>query len=55
MLLVSGMDEATVRHTYATYAPSLEAALARARELAGKAQPDVLVLPDASDLVPRRR
>ncbi len=55
VLLVSGLPEATVRDTFATYAPSLEAALARARELTGKAEPDVLVLPDASDLVPRRR
>ncbi len=55
VLLVSGMPEATVRDTYATHAPSLEAALARARELTGKAEPDVLVLPDASDLVPLRR
>jgi nickel-dependent lactate racemase len=54
LLLVSGLPEATVRETYATYAPSLEAALASARELVGKADPDVLVLPDAGDLVPRR-
>jgi nickel-dependent lactate racemase len=52
LLLVSGLDEATVARTYATYAPSLEAALARARELVGKASPDVAVLPDAGDLVP---
>ncbi|HTN52476.1 MAG TPA: lactate racemase domain-containing protein [Anaeromyxobacter sp.] len=52
LLLVSGMPEETVRQTYATFAPSLEAALARARELVGKAAPDVLVLPDAGDLVP---
>ena len=32
VLLVSGMDEATVRQTYATYAPDLATALARARE-----------------------
>lgn len=55
LLLVSGMPEATVRETYATFAPSLEAALASAREIVGKAAPDVLVLPDAGDLVPRRR
>jgi nickel-dependent lactate racemase len=52
LLLVSGLDEATVARTYATFAPSLEAALARARELVGKASPDVAVLPDAGDLVP---
>jgi nickel-dependent lactate racemase len=51
--LVSGLDEATVSHTYATFAPSLEWALARARERAGKAVLDVVVLPDAGDLVPR--
>lgn len=53
--LVSGMSEAVVSHTYATFAPSVEWALARARERAGKAQLDVLVLPDASDVVPRVR
>jgi nickel-dependent lactate racemase len=53
LLLVSGLDEATVARTYATHAPSLEAALARARALVGKAAPDVAVLPDAGDLVPR--
>ncbi|ABC80245.1 lactate racemase domain-containing protein [Anaeromyxobacter dehalogenans] len=55
LLLVSGMPEATVRETYAAFAPSLEAALASAREIVGKPEPDVLVLPDAGDLVPRRR
>ncbi|WP_248352477.1 lactate racemase domain-containing protein [Anaeromyxobacter oryzae] len=54
LFLVSGMPEATVRQTYATYAPSLEAALASAREIVGKPAPDVLVLPDAGDLVPAR-
>jgi nickel-dependent lactate racemase len=53
VLLVSGMDEATVRQTYATYAPDLATALERARELVGKKEPSVLVLPDAGDLVPR--
>ena len=48
-----GMDEATVRQTYATYSPDLGAAPARARELVGKADPSVLVLPDAGDSVPR--
>lgn len=54
LLLVSGLAEATVRETYATFSPSLEAALARAREVLGRPEPDVLVLPDAGDLVPRR-
>lgn len=54
LFLVSGMPEGTVRQTYATWTPSLEAALASARELVGKAAPDVLVLPDAGDLVPVR-
>ncbi len=53
VLLVSGMNEAIVRETYATYAPDLAAALARARDVVGKAEPSVLVLPDAGDLVPR--
>jgi lactate racemase len=53
VLLVSGMNEATVRETYATFAPDLATALARAREHVGKAEPSVLVLPDAGDLVPR--
>ncbi len=51
--LVSGMDEAVVSHTYATFAPSVGWALARARERVGKAVLDVVVLPDAGDLVPR--
>lgn len=55
VLLVSGLPEATVRETYAGWAPDLDAALARARELTGLAEPEVLVLPDAGDLVPRRR
>jgi lactate racemase len=54
LFLVSGLPEETVRQTYATWTPSLEAALASARELVGKAAPDVLVLPDAGDLVPVR-
>jgi lactate racemase len=54
LFLVSGMPEDTVRQTYATFAPSLPWALERARELVGKPSPDVLVLPDAGDLVPRR-
>jgi nickel-dependent lactate racemase len=53
LLLVSSMDAATVAQSYATYAPSLEAALAEAWRLAGPT-PRVLVLPDAGDLVPIR-
>ncbi|WP_242340161.1 MULTISPECIES: lactate racemase domain-containing protein [unclassified Anaeromyxobacter] len=52
VLLVSGMDEATVRETYATFAPDLAAAIASARERVGR-EATVLVLPDAGDLVPR--
>lgn len=54
VVLVSGLDERTVGGTYATYAPSLERALARAREESGKALLDVAVMPDAGDLVPLR-
>jgi len=54
LFLVSGVEEGLVRQSYARWAPSLSAALARARELVGKAEPDVLVLPDAGDLVPVR-
>jgi nickel-dependent lactate racemase len=54
LLLVSGMDEATVGRTYARFAPSLAAALDRARARAGGGDLDVVALPDASDLVPRR-
>jgi nickel-dependent lactate racemase len=53
LLLVSSMDAATVAQSYATYAPSLEAALAEAWRLTGPT-PRVLVLPDAGDLVPVR-
>jgi nickel-dependent lactate racemase len=52
LFLVSGLDEATVSRTYATFAPSVEWALARAQEASGKAALDVAVLPDAGDLVP---
>jgi nickel-dependent lactate racemase len=55
LFLVSAMGEAVVSHTYATFAPSLEWALSRARERAGKAVLDVAVLPDGGDLVPRVR
>jgi nickel-dependent lactate racemase len=50
--LVSALDDATVERTYATFAPSLAAALERARAGGGKLE--VAVLPDAADLVPRR-
>jgi nickel-dependent lactate racemase len=52
LYLVSAMDAATVGATYATWAPSVAWALARAREAAGKDVLDALVLPDGSDLVP---
>jgi nickel-dependent lactate racemase len=52
LYLVSAMDEATVRATYATWAPSVAWALERAREAAGRDVLDAIVLPDASDLVP---
>ncbi len=55
IFLVSGMDEGTVSRTYATFAPSIAWALARARELAGKPSLDVAVLPDGGDVVPRAR
>lgn len=51
LLLVSGMDEATVSQTYARHAPSLEAAVAEAARLVG-GRGRVLVMPDAGDLVP---
>jgi nickel-dependent lactate racemase len=54
LFLVSGMAEPLVRKTYARWAPGLSAALERARELVGKDEPDVLVIPDAGDLVPVR-
>jgi nickel-dependent lactate racemase len=52
--LVSGLDAATVGGTFATFAPSLAAALERARALSARGTLDVAVLPDAADLVPRR-
>jgi lactate racemase len=52
VILVSGMDEATVAKTYGRFAPSLEAATAEAFRIVGKARPRVIVMPDASDLVP---
>lgn len=51
LLLVSGMDEATVRQTYARHAPSLDWAVAEAARLMG-GRGRVLVMPDAGDLVP---
>ncbi len=51
LFLVSGMDEATVKQTYARYAPSLDWAVAEAARLIG-GRGRVLVMPDAGDLVP---
>jgi lactate racemase len=51
LFLVSGMDEATVRQTYARHAPSLAWAVAEAARLIG-GRGRVLVMPDAGDLVP---
>jgi nickel-dependent lactate racemase len=51
LLLVSGMDAATVGQTYARHAPSLEEAVAEgARLIGGRGR--VIVMPDAGDLVP---
>jgi nickel-dependent lactate racemase len=50
LLLVSSMDRATVAQSYATFAPSLEEALAEARRIAGPGR--MVVMPDAGDLVP---
>jgi len=54
LYLASAMEEATVSRTYATFAPSVEWALERARQAAGGATLDTLVIPDAGDVVPRR-
>lgn len=54
LLLVSGMDEATVARTYATFSPSVEAALERARARSGAGTLEAIVMPDAGDVVPRR-
>ncbi len=54
LFLVSGMDAATVRGTYAAWSPSVEAALLSAKERHGSGEFDVVVIPDASDLVPVR-
>ncbi|HZZ85178.1 MAG TPA: lactate racemase domain-containing protein [Anaeromyxobacteraceae bacterium] len=51
VLLVSGMPPEVVAQSYATYAPSLEAALGEALHVAGT-QARVLVIPDGGDLVP---
>jgi nickel-dependent lactate racemase len=53
LLLVSSMDAATVATSYATFSPSLEAALEEARRRT-RPEPRMLVLPDAGDLVPVR-
>jgi nickel-dependent lactate racemase len=52
LLVVSSLPEETVRQTWGAFAPDLPAALARATALAG-GDANVLVLPDARDLVPR--
>ncbi|HEX9052638.1 MAG TPA: lactate racemase domain-containing protein [Anaeromyxobacter sp.] len=54
LLVVSGTDEATVRAAGASWAPSVAAALERARERAAREVLDALVLPDGTDLVPVR-
>ncbi len=51
LFLVSGLDEATVKQTYARHAPSLAWAVAEAARLIG-GRGRVLVMPDAGDLVP---
>ena len=53
LVVVSSLDEVTVSAAGGTWAPSLAAALAFARDRAGKPTLDVAVMPDASDLVPR--
>ncbi len=53
LLVVSALDEDTVAAAGGTWAPSLSAALARARERSGQAELEVVLMPDASDLVPR--
>jgi nickel-dependent lactate racemase len=53
LVVVSSLDEATVAAAGGSWAPTLDAALERARERAGKDALDVAVMPDASDLVPR--
>lgn len=54
LLVVSTLDAATVAAAGGTWAPSLADALATARARAGKDELDVAVIPDGSDLVPRR-
>jgi nickel-dependent lactate racemase len=51
--LVSALDDAAVERTYAAFAPTVEAALERARAGRGGGPLEVAVLPDAADLVPR--
>jgi nickel-dependent lactate racemase len=53
LLVVSSLDAPAVVAAGATRAPDLADALAMARSRAGKAELDVAVIPDASDLVPR--
>lgn len=51
--LVSALDDVAVERTYAAFAPTVAAALERARAARGGGPLDVAVLPDAADLVPR--
>ena len=53
LVVVSSLDAGTVTAAGGTWAPDLEHALALAKARAGKAELDVAVMPDASDLVPR--
>jgi nickel-dependent lactate racemase len=53
LLVVSSLDAATIVAAGGTWAPDLEHALAVARSRAGKAELDVAVVPDGTDLVPR--
>jgi nickel-dependent lactate racemase len=54
VVLVSALGPGEVGRTYARFAPDLASALALARDRAGGAALDVAVVPDATDVVPRR-
>ena len=54
LVVVSALDGSTVTAAGGTFAPDLERALALARARAGGRELDVAVIPDGSDLVPRR-
>jgi hypothetical protein len=54
LLVVSSLDKAAVNAAGGIWASSLGNALLRAREWAAVPELDVAVIPDASDLVPRR-